>query len=140
MVRPLSLSESGALAADHAASVLDHAADGSAFIAALNHNRRVWHALTRVARHHRWPVPDRRQMEFALAATAKPAVSDDEVHALVEINRRIAQALAAGELDRIRKRGLAQWKANGQAQGQALDHWLITTLENGGDGTVDSAA
>lgn len=125
----LSLAESGALVLDHAASVLDHAADGPGFLLALAHNRRVWCALRDIARRQDWRVPDRRQTEFALGATAKAGANDDEVHALVAINRRVSQALAGGDIDRIRQRAHGIWEALGRPHGQALDHWLLAEME-----------
>ncbi len=134
MPRVLSLAESGALALDRAATILDRAADGGTFVAALAHNRRVWRALETIASRNNWPLPDRRQAEFALGATAKAGISDDDIHALQFINRQVAQALAGDDIDRIRSRAHAIWEAQGRPQGQALDHWLLAELEvRGGD-------
>lgn len=132
-VGSLSLAESGALALDHAASILDRAGDGGTFVAALAHNRRVWRALNTIAHRDNWPLPDRRQAEFALGATAKAGVSDDDVHALQSINRQVARALAGNDIERVRRRAHAIWEARGRPQGQALDHWLLAELEVTGD-------
>ena len=140
MLGSLSLAESGALALDHAASVLDHAVDGPAFMRALAHNRRVWSALRDIAERQNWRVPDHRQTAFALGATAKAGVNDDEVHALMSINRRVSQALAGDDLDRIRLRAHAIWEQLGRPHGQALDHWLVAEMELTHDGRPWAAA
>ncbi len=129
MVHSLSLAESGALALDHAASALDHAVDGPGFLRALAHNRRVWSALRAIAERQNWRVPNRRQTEFALGASAKPGVNDDEVTALVDINRRVSEALAGDDLGHIRLRAHAIWEGLGRPHGQALDHWLLAEME-----------
>ncbi len=129
MLGSLSLAESGALALDYAAAVLDHAVDGPAFVRALEHNRRVWSALRDIAERQNWGVPDRRQTAFALGATAKAGANDDEVHALMSINRRVSRALAGEDLDRVRLRAYAIWDGLGRPHGQALDHWLLAEME-----------
>jgi hypothetical protein len=140
MVRSISLAESGALALEHAASVLDHAVDGPGFLRALAHNRRVWSALRDIAERQNWLVPNRRQTAFALGATAKPGVNDDEIHALVAINRRVSQALAGDDIDRVRQRAYAIWEDLGRPHGQALDHWLLAEMEVKDGGQPSAAA
>jgi len=125
----LSLAESGALALDDAAAALDCAGDSVTFLDALAHNRRVWKAIKDVSRRERWAVPSLRQTDFALGATAKKAVSDEDVHVLVDINRSVSAALAGGRLDRIRQRAHQLWEQSGRPQGQALDFWLLAEME-----------
>ncbi len=126
---PLSLAERGALALAFAASALDGAADSTAFLKALEDNRRVWRAVRSIASHQKWPVPDQRQTAFALGATQRPAVSDHDIHSLVAMNRRVSSVLAGSDLDSIRKRAHYIWEARGRPQGQALEHWLLAEME-----------
>ena len=125
----LSLAERGALALDDAAAALDRAADSATFLDALAHNRRVWSAIKDIARRERWSVPSGRQTAFALVTANKPAVSDDDVHALVAVNRRVSAALAGGGIDRIRERAYFLWETNGRPHGQALNFWLLAEME-----------
>ena len=125
----LSLAESGALALDDAAAALDGAVDSTAFLDALARNRRVWAAIRRLSRREHWPVPSHRQTAFALGASGKRAVSDDEVHALVDVNRSVSAALAGGAIAPIRERACSLWEQRGRHQGQALDFWLLAEIE-----------
>ena len=125
----LSLAESGALALDDAAAALDRADDSVAFLDALARNRRVWKTIKDVAGRERWTVPSVRETAFALGTSGKAAVSDDDVHALVAVNRSVSAALARGGLDRIRERAYFLWERNGRPHGQALDFWLLAEME-----------
>jgi hypothetical protein len=127
----LSLAESGALALEDAAAALDMAVDPAAFLQALEHNRRVWNAISDIAQRQRWSVPDRRQTQFALGASNKAGgVSDTDVHALVNINRQVSQALANGcDLDKIRERAYFIWESRGRPQGQDIDCWVLAEME-----------
>lgn len=125
----LSLAESGALALDEAAAALDGAIDSATFLDALARNRRVWRAIKDIAHRERWNVPSVRQTAFALGTTAKSAVSDGDVHALVAVNRRVSSALAGGGLEAIRQRAYFLWERSGHPQGQALDFWLLAEME-----------
>jgi hypothetical protein len=127
--RRLSQAERGALALADAASALDGAADTATFLRALDHNRRVWHAVLALAHRHHWPVPDQRQTAFALDTTARASVSDHDIHSLVAINRRVSSALAGGCIDTIRRRAYDIWEEQGRPRGQALDHWLLAEME-----------
>jgi len=129
----LSLAESGALALEDAAAALDLAVDPAAFLQALEHNRRVWNAISDIAQRQRWSVPDRRQTQFALGASNKAGVSDEDVHALVSINRQVSAALAnGGNIDHIRERAYFIWESRGRPQGQELECWVLAEMEMDG--------
>ena len=125
----LSLAERGALALDNAAAALDRAHDSAAFLDALARNRRVWRAIKVIAGRERWAVPSVRETTFALGASGKKAVSDDDVHALVAVNRSVSAALAGGGIDGIRERAYFLWERNGRPLGQELDFWLLAEME-----------
>ncbi|MDA8229801.1 MAG: DUF2934 domain-containing protein [Magnetospirillum sp.] len=128
----LSLEESGALALADAAQALDKADDTAAFLRALKDNHRLWTVLRNIAENRNWPVPDRRQTDFALVTSGESGISDDKVHALVEMNRRVSAELAGGDIQRIRERAYFIWESLGRPQGQALDHWLLAEMETVG--------
>jgi len=128
----LSLAERGALALDDAAAALDRAHDSAAFLDALARNRRVWRAIKDVAGRERWTVPSVRETTFALGTSGKKAVSDDDVHALVAVNRSVSAALAGGGVDSIRERAYFLWERNGRPQGQELDFWLLAEMDSKG--------
>jgi hypothetical protein len=123
--RDLSPAERGALALADAAASLDQAHDTDTFLRALDQNHKVWMALqTMTARHH-WAVPDRREVDFALETSEKSRVTDRDVHALVEINQKISQALAGGDLAPLRQRARALEAGREPADGQGPEQWLI---------------
>jgi hypothetical protein len=127
----LTLAESGALALAEAATRLDEAVDAEAFVSALETNRRVWQAVRALAEHRDWQVPSRRQSDYALGAA--DLGRDDQVAALIDINRLVAAELAGGhDLERIRERAYFIWESRGRPQGQDLDHWLIAEMELAG--------
>ncbi len=130
MAYDLSLAERGALALDGAAAALDRAQDAGTFVDALERNHRVWRALSHIATTQNWPVPDRHQSRFALGTTARTGTHDDNVHALVTINRRVSSALAGGgDIERIRARAYFLWESRGRPNGQDIDHWLLAEIE-----------
>lgn len=132
----LSLVEGGALALAAAAARLDTATDAAAFLRALDHNRQVWQAIKDIAERENWQVPHPRVSEYALAAAAKMGrgLSDEHVHTLIDINRRVAAQLAGGDIEQVRKRAYFIWENLGRPHGQDLDHWLIAELEMLGRG------
>lgn len=132
----LSLAEGGALALADAAARLDSAADAETFLQALEHNRQVWKAIKEVAARQNWPEPHPRVADYALATAGKMGLglSDDDVHALIDINRRVSARLAGGDIERIRERAYFIWENLGRPHGKDLDHWLIAELEMLGGG------
>lgn len=108
--------EGGALILAEAAAELDRAADPHSFLRALERNRRVWQAIKHLADRHHWRAPSRRQASYALATVRKmgKGVSDDHLHALIDINRHVSAELAGGDLDSVRRR----W------EGRDLEQWL----------------
>lgn len=132
MAHDLSLAESGALVLDAAVAALDDATDIDMFLSALERNHRVWRAIAVIAARHNWPVPDRRQSQFAVSASARAGVNDDDIHALVAIGRRIAAALAGGDIERLRARATGLWPERGRPDGAAIDRWLLAEMEDAG--------
>ena len=127
--RTLSLAESGAVALAEAASALDTAENTEAFLHALANNRNVWNTLRDIAHNENWTVPDQRETAFALDTSAKRGVNDDDIHALVEINRRVSRALAGGDVEELREQAYYIWDDRGRPHGQALDHWLLAEMK-----------
>jgi hypothetical protein len=133
MANDLSLAESGALALDGAAAALDRARDAGTFLDALERNHRLWRALSHIASRQNWPVPNRQQSRFALGTTARTGANDDNVHALVTINRRVSSELVAGgDIERIRERAYFLWESRGRPHGKDLDLWLLAEIEQNG--------
>lgn len=127
----LTQAESGALALDDAAAQLDRADDTGKFLRALEHNRKVWQAIRDLAVRHNWQVPTPRLADYALSTAGKMGhgVDDEQLSALIDINRRVSAELAGGDLEHIRKRAYFIWENRGHPQGQDLDHWLIAEME-----------
>ncbi|MGE5504905.1 MAG: DUF2934 domain-containing protein [Actinomycetota bacterium] len=127
----LTLAESGALALLEAAARLDQADDAETFVSALETNRRVWEAVRRLAEDGDWLVPSRRQSDYAIGAVGLGR--DDQVAALIDINREVAAELAGGtDLDRIRERAYFIWESRGRPHGRDLEHWLVAEMELAG--------
>jgi hypothetical protein len=125
----LSLAESGALVLAEAAADLDRASDAPTFLRALDRNRRIWQALSQLAR-ERIPA---RVSEYALSTTRKAGkgVNDDHVNALITINRTMSAELSQGDdLDSIRRRAHHIWESHGRPHGQDLEHWLLAEMEH----------
>lgn len=125
----LSLAESGALVLAEAAADLDRASDAPTFLRALDRNRRIWQALSQLAR-ERIPA---RVSEYALSTTRKAGkgVNDDHVNALITINRTMSAELSQGDdLDSIRRRAHDIWERSGRPHGQDLEHWLLAEMEH----------
>jgi len=129
----LSIAETGALALAGAACALDRAADTRTFLGALECNRRVWRSLGRLAMAGSWPVPDAKVVAYALKTSGQSSGApgrDDDIHALIDINRRVSASLAGGkDLERIRDRARAIWEGRGRPVGEDLDHWLLAEME-----------
>lgn len=131
---PLTVTEAGALALADAAKALDHATDADTFLGALEHNRRVWTRIGEMAAARSWPVPDRRQIAYALKTTSQAkgggSGGDDRIHALIDINHEVSRHLAAGhDIARIRDRAHAIWEGRGRPDGCDLEHWLLAEME-----------
>ncbi len=129
MACDLSLAESSALVLDAAAAALDAATDITGFLDALDRNHRVWRTISVIAARQGWPVPDRRQSQFALSASARAGVNDDDVHALTAIGRRISAALAGGDLEPLRRRAERLWPDQGRPDAADIDRWLLVEME-----------
>lgn len=127
----LTPAESGALALHDAADRLDGADDPSTFMQALERNRRVWETIRELARRHDWQVPN-RLADYALKTTGKMGrgVADEQLNALIDINRRVSAELAGGDIARIRERAYYIWESRGRPHGQDLEHWLMAELES----------
>ena len=132
MAHDLSLAESGALVLDAAAAALDGATDIGMFLAALERNHRVWRAIAVIAARHDWPVPDRRQSQFAVSASARAGVNDDDIHALVALGRRISGVLAGGDIEGVRRRACHLWPNRGRPDGADIDRWLAAEMDDAG--------
>ncbi|MGE5504906.1 MAG: flagellar biosynthesis regulator FlaF [Actinomycetota bacterium] len=127
----LSLAESGAVALEDAADELNAASDSHEFLSALDFNHRLWLALTEIARDQGWTWPDRRQADFVVNITCRAGrgVRDDDVEALISINRELSRTLAAGrDLDGIRRRVVLAWRERGSGYGIPLDAWLLAEM------------
>lgn len=139
--RHLSLAETGALVLADAARDLDHADDAQKFLGALDRNRRIWKSIGRLAASRSWSVPDHRMVAYALRTTGQASGPtpgqighDDHIHALIDINRRVSKALAAGgDIERIRERAHAIWEGRGRPHGEDMDHWLLAEMDVTGD-------
>jgi len=127
----LTLAERGALALAEAATDLDNADDTAKFLNALERNSKVWQAIKEVAEREHWPVPNARLAEYALTTSRSMGrgVTDEQVHALIDINRRVSAQLAGGDIGRIRDRAYFLWENLGRPQGKDLEHWLIAEME-----------
>lgn len=127
----LTAAESGALALHDAAAQLDRADDPNAFISALEHNRKVWQTIKELAKRHDWRVPT-RLADYALSTTGKMGrgVADEQLNALIDINRQVSAELAGGDIEHIRQRAYYIWESRGRPHGQDLEHWLIAELES----------
>jgi hypothetical protein len=127
----LTLAESGALALAEAAAELDEADDAAKFLSALERNHKVWQAIKDVAERENWPVPNARLADYALSTARKMGrgVTDEQLHALIEINRRVSAQLAGGDIEHIRRRAYYLWENLGRPQGKDLEHWLIAEME-----------
>lgn len=139
MTRPhkhgLTLAESGALALADAAAELDRADDTGTFLKALERNRKVWQTIKTVAERQNWRIPNSRLAEYALNTAGKMGrgVNDEQLTALIDINRRVSAELAGGSIERIRERAYFLWENVGRPHGQDLDHWLIAEMETKGE-------
>lgn len=128
----LSIEESSAIALGAAADDLANAQDADAFLAALDTNRRLWLVLAEIARRHRWPAVDHRQADFVAAttATAGKGISDQQLEALIGINREVSARLTRGRNPAAaRRRALLAWQEQGKPHGLPLDAWLIAEIQ-----------
>ncbi len=127
----LTLAESGALALAEAAADLDSADDAEKFLSALERNHKVWLTIKDVAERENWTVPNPRMADYALATagTMGRGVTDEELHALIAINREVSAHLAGGDIEHIRQRAYFLWENLGRPQGKDLEHWLIAEME-----------
>ncbi len=130
----LTPAESGALALAEAASQLDSADEPDKFLRALERNRQVWQTIKELAARHNWDVPTARLADYALTTARKMGrgVADDQLTTLIDINRRVSNQLAGGDIDRIRERAYFIWESRGRPHGQDLDHWLLAEMESQG--------
>jgi hypothetical protein len=127
----LSLAESGAVALEDAADDLNSADDSTKFLSALDYNHRLWLALTEIARDQGWSWPDRRLADYVVKITCQAGrgVHDDDIEALININRETSRLLAAGrDLGNIRRRVQLAWRERGSHYGVPLDAWLLTEM------------
>lgn len=127
----LTLTESGALALDQAAAQLDSADEPAKFLRALERNQKVWQAIKDLAERHNWRVPNAQMADYALSTARKMGrgVTDDQLTALIDINRRVSAELAGGDIEHIRQRAYFIWEDRGRPHGQDLEHWLIAEME-----------
>lgn len=127
----LTPAESGALALHDAAAQLDRADDPSTFINALECNRKVWTTIKELAQRHDWRVPT-RLADYALSTAGKMGrgVPDEQLTALIDINRQVSAELAGGDIEHIRQRAYFIWQSRGRPHGQDLEHWLMAELES----------
>eukprot|EP00906_Rhabdomonas_costata_P015427 RCo022182 len=95
----LTLPESSAVALTKAADDMADAHDNEHFLAALNGNHRLWLALAEIAHAKGWSFPDRRVTDFVMNTTHKAGrhTGDDQIEALIAINRDMAAQLAGGQ-------------------------------------------
>ncbi|RAU22266.1 hypothetical protein CU669_09075 [Paramagnetospirillum kuznetsovii] len=132
----LSLAETGALALEDAARDLDRAADAPTFLGALERNRRVWRSIGHLAAMRSWQVPNRRMVAYAMKTTCQASGRggrDDQILALIDINRQVSAALAEGsDIEAIRSRAHAIWEDRGRPFGNDMDHWLLEEMEVSG--------
>lgn len=85
-----------ALSLDAVADRLDAAGDATAFVKAVEANGVIWGELARVARTLGWPVPQ-RMVEYSVSAVARArhGINDDEVEALIRMNRSMSRDMSA---------------------------------------------
>lgn len=127
----LTPAESGALALDEAASQLDRADEPAKFLRALERNRKVWQAIKHLAAHHNWRTPSPHLAEYALNTARKMGhgVADEHLSNLIDINRRVSDELAGGDIERIRQRAYFIWEDRGRPHGEDMEHWLMAEME-----------
>lgn len=122
----LTLAEICVAALTEAADGIEEARDMAAFLDALDINHRLWLAMREVG------PPEARDTEFAIARSSRlgRGVNDAEVEALVAINRRLAEELAAnGAIGRIRTRVRLAYREDG---GGGFVPWLLTQMNKKG--------
>jgi hypothetical protein len=128
----LTLPESSAVALTKAADDMADAHDNEHFLAALNGNHRLWLALAEIAHAKGWSFPDRRVTDFVMNTTHKAGrhTGDDQIEALIAINRDMAAQLAGGQdLEMVARRAELAWREHGRPYGMRLDQWLIGEME-----------
>ncbi len=128
----LTLPESSAVALTKAADDMADASDSQRFLAALDGNHRLWHSLSRIAAAKGWSMPDRRVAEFVMTTTHKAGrrTGDDQIEALIAINREIAAQLAGSQdLELVTRRAELAWRERGRPYGVRLEQWLIAEME-----------
>lgn len=111
-----------------AADGLDRAHDVAAFLDALEDSHVLWLAVQQVGARNGWAVPSPRDAEFVILCSSRlgRGVTDADVEALVTINRRVAQELAAnGDIARIRTRVRQAYREDG---GSGFVPWLQTQM------------
>ncbi|CUW39653.1 conserved protein of unknown function [Magnetospirillum sp. XM-1] len=121
-----SLSEFCIAALMEAADGIEAANDTAAFKDALNANFRVWLVVRECGVGNGWAVPTSREAEFVIQGSSGQGrgVNDDDIGAIIAINRRVAHGLAAGgDIARIRTRAVLAYREGGGGGGFAP--WMV---------------
>lgn len=127
----LTLADLSATALAEAAAALATADDPNTFLTALENNHHLWRLLLEVAQSEQWATPDQRLADFVLAVSRKcgTGVCDDDIEALIGINRDLASRLIEGrDPARIRQRAELAWREAESRHARPLLAWLADEM------------
>lgn len=92
---PQAIARNLVTALERLAERLERATDAPGFVSALEANGAVWRKLGRFALNHDYPIPPRAE-DFAqsLELRARLGVGDDQVQAMIDLNRSTASHIS----------------------------------------------